>query len=65
MSLTETFNLPVAYKKWYVDRVSKELKKGQNEGESQSRAPDANTPALRSLLGRQRDQVPARHRRFT
>ena len=62
---SEVHNLPVAYKKWFIERVSKELSKSSEEGATQSRAAHANTPELRQLQGRTRDQVPSRLRRFT
>lgn len=63
----ETYNLPVAYKRWFIERVVKELNKGKGpDGDgSASRALHTNTPELRNLQGRARAQVPSRLRRFT
>lgn len=55
--------MPVAYKRWLIDRISKELTKG--EGDPQTRALHQNTPDVRSMQGRMREQVPSRLRRFT
>lgn len=64
VSLVESYNMPVAYKKWFIDRISEELS-SSSEKASQSKALHANTPELRALQGRQRAVVPARLRRFT
>jgi hypothetical protein len=61
----EAFNLPVAYKKWFIERVGKELSKTSEEGNTQSKALHANTPDVRATQGRQRTHVPSRLRRFT
>ena len=67
-SWTETYNLPVVYKRWFIERTVKELNKGGGgaDGESsQSRALHANSPEVRQLQGRSRSQVPSRLRRFS
>lgn len=61
----EVYNLPVPYKKWFVDRVVREINKSGEQGQNQSRAAHMNTPDVRSMQGRVRSQVPARLRRFT
>ena len=61
-SYTEIYNLPVSYKRWFVERISKELNRGK---ETESKALHQNTPDVRALQGKVRDQVPARLRRFT
>ena len=62
---SEVYNLPVAYKKWFVERVVREINKSAEQGSSQSRAAHMNTPDVRSMQGRARAQVPSRLRRFT
>ena len=62
---SEIYNLPVAYKKWFVERLVREINKSGEQGNSQSRAAHANTPDVRSMQGRARAQVPSRLRRFT
>ena len=63
LTYTETYNLPVAYREWFIRRLSKQLQgKGQEEG---TRAAESNTAEVRALQGREREQVPARMRRFT
>lgn len=61
----ETIHLPVAYKRWFIERISKELNKANEDGSSQSRAAHQNTPDIRALQGNARQQVPSRLRRFT
>ena len=61
----ETLHLPVAYKRWFVERICKELNKGSENGQNQSRALHQNSPDVRSMQGRFRSQVPSRIRRFT
>lgn len=64
-SFDETYNLPVSYKRWFIERTVKELNKGQEKGENQSRALHQNTPDVRAMQNRVRPQTPARLRRFT
>lgn len=61
----EAYGLPVAYKRWFIERISKELSKTSDEGATASRAVHANTPDVRAAQGRQRSQVPSRLRRFS
>ena len=62
-SLIETMNMPVSYKRWFLERISKEYQ-GKN-AEAPTRAAHQNTPEIRSLQGMNRDTVPSRLRRFT
>lgn len=70
-SYKEAYNLPVPYKRWFIERVVKELNRsgGGDENDPQpagaSRALAANTPDARAMQGYQRTDVPARLRRFT
>jgi hypothetical protein len=64
-SYKEAINLPVAYKRWFIERIVKEMKRSSEEGNPQSRALHDNTPDVRSMQGRSREQVPSRLRRFT
>jgi len=64
-SYVETRNIPVNYRKWFIDRFVKEMKKASEEGSSQSRAAHDNSPMQRMLKGNHRQQVPAKLRRFT
>lgn len=61
----ETLHLPVPYKRWFVDRIVKELNKGSEQGQNQSRALHQNTPDIRSMQNKVRSQTPSRLRRFT
>jgi hypothetical protein len=61
----ETMNLPVSYKRWFIERINKEMTRTSDEGSAQSRALHQNTPDVRSLQGKARSQMPSRLRRFT
>lgn len=61
----EAYNMPVAYRRWFIDRVSRELNKTSEEGDTQSRALHQNQPDVRAMQGRVRPQTPSRLRRFT
>jgi len=60
-SYTEAFKLPVVYKRWFIERITKEL----NDSRGGSRALQHNSPETRELQGMQRNQTPSRLRRFT
>jgi len=62
---SEVQNLPVAYKRWFIDRISRELKRTHDSGNTQSRAVHQNSPDTRALQGMAREQTPSRLRRFT
>lgn len=57
--------MPVFYKRWFIERISRELNRTGESGQTQSRAAHQNSPEVRQLMGRDRDQVPSRLRRFT
>lgn len=61
----ETYNLPVAYKRWFIQRINKELTKGQEEGQTPTRALHHNSADARAILGMSRTESPSRLRRFT
>jgi hypothetical protein len=66
----EAYNLPVPYKRWFIERIVKELNKGNGGGDgdgggSASRALHQNSPDVRAMQNRQRPQSPSRLRRFT
>lgn len=60
----EAYNLPVTYRRWFIERISKELNKGNGE-ETPSRALHQNSPDVRALQNRARTQTPSRLRRFS
>lgn len=64
-SYNEIYNLPIIYKRWFIERISKELNKTSESGETQSKALHQNTPDVRALQGRARQNVPSKLRRFT
>ena len=61
----EAYNLQIPYKRWFINRVVMELNKSSEQGDTASKGLHANTPDVRQLQGRQRDNVPAKLRRFT
>jgi len=66
-SYIEGYNLPVWQRIWFIQRLNQEIKRSQgSDGQNQaSRAAHQNTSEARELMGRQRNQVPAKLRRFT
>jgi hypothetical protein len=61
----EVYHLPVVYKRWFINRVVKELNKSSEDGSTQSRALHQNSPDVRAMQGMMREQTPSRLRRFT
>ena len=61
----EAYALPIWQRKWFIERIKKEIKASNETGNGQSRAAQHNTPNARSLQGRMRNQVPAKLRRFS
>jgi hypothetical protein len=57
--------MPVAYKRWLIERIVKEINKGGDDEPPPTKALHQNTPEVRAMQGRQRAQVPSRLRRFT
>ncbi len=64
-SYTEIYNLPITYKRWFIERIGKELNKTSESGNTQSKALHQNTPDIRALQGKMRQQTPSKLRRFT
>lgn len=62
---SESYNLPVPYKRWFIERISKELTRTSEDGDTHSRALHANTPDVRAAQGRFRTNVPQRNARFS
>jgi hypothetical protein len=67
LTALEAYNLPVPVKRWWTERIVKELNKNapNNAEGGQSRALHNNSPEVRAMQGRTRTQVPSRLRRFT
>ena len=59
----ETMTMPVAYKRWFIERIKREYE-SKGEG-APTRTAHQNTPDVRSMMGMNRAQVPSRLRRFT
>ena len=62
---SECYRLPVWQRQWFIERLNTEIKRSNDKGANQSRALHDNTTDQRQLMGRGRDQVPAKLRRFT
>jgi len=65
MSWSEFYHFPVPYRLWLIKRINQELDRTKQAGQVQSKALHDNTPDIRSMLGRQRTEVPSRHIKFT
>jgi len=61
----EAYNLPSWQRSWFITRISEEMDKARKANSDASRAAHHNTPDVRAMQGRQREQVPAKLRRFT
>lgn len=65
---TEALNLPIVYKRWFIERVAKEMKGSAEEGEPGNGPTKAmqhqNDPMYAAAKGKSRVQTPARLRRF-
>lgn len=64
-SYQETYRLSVVYKRWFIERIVRELNRSNDSGETQSRALHQNSPEVREMQGKSRPQSPSRLRRFT
>jgi hypothetical protein len=62
---SETYTLPISYKRWFIERLSKELKAGKDSESAPTRAAHVDTPEVRALRGNTRSEMPSRLRRFT
>lgn len=62
---TETYNLPVQYRRWFLERLTKELQRNTDKNGTATRAAHVDTPETRALQGRTRSESPSRLRRFT
>ena len=65
---SEAYNIAIWQREWFLERINKEITKSAEANDGQgaaSRAAHQNDPQTRSLLGRNRSQVPARLRRST
>ncbi len=58
-------DLPVTYKRWFQERLVKEITRSQSEGSGTTRAAHQNDPQTRSMQGFVHPNAPARLRRFT
>lgn len=66
MTYSEYLNFPVAYKRWLIERINKEITKAtEKQADIPSKAPHHNTPDLRSLTGKAKQFVNPKTQRFT
>lgn len=61
----DIYNLPVSYKRWFIERINKEITRSSETGSTQSHAAHHNSPDMRELEGKSRGQAPSRLKRFT
>lgn len=66
MSWPDYYNFPVAYKRWLIERIGKEIKDSQQAGDNNTtKAPQHNTRDIRELLGKTKSHAPnAKMQRF-
>lgn len=63
---TEAMSVPLARRRWFIERVNKEFDKSREAGgDPASKAAHDNTPDQRQMRGMSRDNVPAKLRRFS
>ena len=61
----ESYNIAIWQRLWFIERINKELKRSNEAQSGNSRAAHDNAPDARAMLGRARQQVPSKLRRFT
>ena len=62
---TEAYNLPLAFRRWFVERIIKEINGKDPNNPPPNRAVHTNDAQTRELQGMSRNQTPSRLRRFT
>jgi hypothetical protein len=66
MTYSEYLNFPVAYKRWLIERINKEITKAsEKQADIPSKAPHHNVPDVRAMTGKARQFVNPRTQRFT
>ena len=58
----DAMQLPVTYKRWFIERIIRERNESAENGHTSSRTMQANDPHVRAMQGKQRTDVPARLR---
>ena len=65
-SYTEAYNIAIWQRRWFIERIQKEIKASADRGEATpTHAAHQNDPNTRALMERHRANVPAKLRRFT
>lgn len=60
------YNFPVAYKRWLIGRIEKEIKRAtEKNADIPSKGMHHNTPDARAIAGRTRPVAPSKLQRFT
>jgi hypothetical protein len=60
------YNFPIAYKRWLIKRIEKEIQQAHKQGNDiPSKAMHQNTPDARAWTGKTRSTVPSKLTRFT
>tara|TARA_B100000029_G_C17328937_1_gene870959 strand:+ start:363 stop:575 length:213 start_codon:yes stop_codon:yes gene_type:complete len=62
---SESYRVPVWQRRWFIERLNKELKQAADAQSDASRAAHANSPDQRALRGMHHPNAPAKLRRFT
>jgi len=59
------YNYPVAYKKWLIKRIDKEIEKAHKaQNDIPTKGAHHNSPGMRSMTGKAHPNAPAKLRRF-
>ena len=60
----ETYNIPVKYRTWFIERTGKEINKNAEKDRPPHHAAHSSDPEYNAMMGHYRSQEPARLRRF-
>jgi len=63
-SYRETYNIPVKYRMWFIERTGKEIKGNAEKNHPPHHASHAQDPETNALLGKNRPMAPPGLRRF-
>lgn len=66
MSYADYLKFPVSYKIWLIKRINREIAEAsENKNDIPAKGAHNNSPDIRALTGKTRQQVPAKLQRFT
>jgi len=63
-SYTESYNIPVKYRMWFIERTGKEINKAAEKNHPPHHASHSQDPEMNALLGKNRPTAPPGLRRF-